>query len=157
MMEITYSIDFCQVITIIHPPNNEQFKLKNTWFRMMETVWTKILPKYEGTIFFMEEDSLVSPDFYLVLKTMNQLQKRRNDVFGVSLSPFLIRDIVPSNPDPYAFRWTCSMANTNYGFNRTVWNSILANKKKFFGLNERHWLNFYNIQFFFLYLKIIIE
>lgn len=84
-------------------------------------------------------DSFLTPDAYLVLKAMNKMRHRRTDVFGVSLTPFMIQSIVPPNPDPYAFRWTCSMANTNYGFNRTVWNSIYKNKELFFQKDERHW------------------
>lgn len=55
MLEISNSIDFCQVMIIIHPPHDHQFKLKHTWFWMMETVWHHIFPNRQDLIFFMEE------------------------------------------------------------------------------------------------------
>ena len=116
IFDLIESIDFCQTIQLLHPysltfqhdnysreylnlpPVNipipkKTSAIKHHFWWLTNYVFAKLFPHHNGDIAFLEEDHLVTKDFYQLLKTMRKIREIECKKLTKENSPFAVPPI----------------------------------------------------------------
>src|SRR5689334_11233918 len=119
--------------------------LKSHWWWFNQYVFNKILPSYNGYVVFLEEDHIVSPDFYRVLQWMTKTAPNAPEkIWGIALADLSGRP--GSFPDPDTFEYRGGYTNTGYAYTRELWNAFQQNEEEFWSFPDGWDWTFYHFQ-----------
>ena len=184
IFDLIESIDFCQTIQLLHPysltfqrdnysreylnlpPVNipipkKTSAIKHHFWWLTNYVFAKLFPHHNGDIAFLEEDHLVTKDFYQLLKTMRKIReieckKQNNDIrkgnfkFNGDFGDCFASVMVELNGNAQEFRFVELTPNIGISFDRNSWNNVLFHSDYFCTFNE------YSFVFLFYIFIIII-
>jgi hypothetical protein len=110
--------------------------LRHHWWWTMEQTWeaSALLDGFQGDVLFLEDDFAVSPDFVATMQALAAIKNERHDAWGGALSKYGAGE--GSDDDPFTAYVKYGHSATGYFFNRTIWHSLRAQKRRFFGFYD---------------------
>lgn len=103
--------------------------LKTVWMETMVGVW-EVLRGYEGDAVFLEDDLVVSPDFFAAMSAASKIKQSSN------MAVFAMGGWAGENtglkrsPEEFIRKTWSAFPTMGYGFNRSLWRQISAVKEE---------------------------
>jgi hypothetical protein len=103
---------------------SKEIRLKHHWFNVMHNVWD-LLSDYDGDIVFLEDDILISPDFFTALDAAVRFKKQSNGIAQVlAMGGWGGEHQIDSDPSTFTLKLSHAFPTMGYAFNRLLWNQI---------------------------------
>ena len=97
--------------------------MKRVWMETMQRVW-RLLEPYDGDVLFLEDDLLVAPDFFQVLKEVSNFKRAVNGTQVFAMGGWGGENMFGADPAVFLRRTSRAFPTMGYGFNRSLWRRI---------------------------------
>lgn len=103
--------------------------MKRVWVETMQRVW-KLLEPYNGDVIFLEDDLLVSPDFFQTLDKVSRVKRSANGTAAFAMGGWGGENMLNAEPAGILRRASTAFPTMGYGFNRSLWQRIEENLER---------------------------
>ncbi|XP_028415145.1 uncharacterized protein LOC114538190 isoform X1 [Dendronephthya gigantea] len=151
-LEVIRNVTFCKVfVWKVKEDNKEKnyaLRLKRHWWFVLESVFDATLTGssfngwllgYKHDILFLEEDTVLSPDFVKVMWYASEVKRRNADIIQFALGGWSGENMINAHPDTFIVRTARSMRGIAYGINQSTWLYFKTLEKDFKSDNQADW------------------
>jgi len=142
-------ITFCRKMVLTFGNEKEARSsegVKFLWWQVMKKVFNdmdafqmKVNTSHEGDVIFIEDDSIVSPDFLEAMWYANVVKNVVSDVLISTLQGFKSGNLNEPDPDAFVVRRVPALQTNCYSFNASVWRYLKKFEKGSLELSNSDW------------------
>ncbi|XP_028415146.1 uncharacterized protein LOC114538190 isoform X2 [Dendronephthya gigantea] len=151
-LEVIRNVTFCKVfVWKVKEDNKEKnyaLRLKRHWWFVLKSVFDATLTGslfngwllgYKHDILFVEEDTVLSPDFVKVMWYASEVKRRNADIIQFALGGWSGENMINAHPDTFIVRTARSVRGIAYGINQSTWLYFKSLEKDFKSDNQADW------------------
>ncbi|XP_028402717.1 uncharacterized protein LOC114525535 [Dendronephthya gigantea] len=151
-LEVIRNVTFCKVfVWTVKEENKEKnyaLKFKRHWWFVLESVFNATLTGnsfngwllgYKHDILFVEEDTVLSPDFVKVMWYASEVKRRNADIIQFALGGWSGENMINAHPDTFIVRTARDMRGIAYGINQSTWLYFKTLEKEFNADKQADW------------------
>ncbi|XP_028402718.1 uncharacterized protein LOC114525536 isoform X1 [Dendronephthya gigantea] len=150
--EVIRNVTFCKVFvwTVKEDTKEKHYalRLKRHWWFVLESVFDATLTGnsfngwllgYKHDILFVEEDTVLSPDFVKVMWYASEVKRRNADIIQFALGGWSGENMINAHPDTFIVRPSRDLRGIAYGINQSTWLYFKTLEKDFKADKQADW------------------